>query len=201
MKNKVSKSFLRKRILALRRSQSPQVIARKSDEVKRKLLRTAQFCEARTIFFYLALADEVQTEKLIDHSLKLGKRVAVPLIESHNNQILISKLKDPKRELEPGRLGILQPKKNFYRPLTTEELELVIVPGVAFDKRGSRLGFGKGFYDRFLKRVPDKTKSIALAFELQLVDDIRPQPHDAPVDYIITEKRIIECKKCTWTSH
>ena len=194
MKNKVGKSLLRKRILALRRSQSPQAIERKSDEIKRKLLGTAQFSEAGWILFYLALADEVQTEKPIEESLKLGKRVAVPLIDSRNNQILISELKDPERELEPGTLGILQPKKNFYRPLKIKKLELVIVPGVAFDKRGNRLGFGKGFYDRFLKKTPDGTKSIALAFELQLVDDIRPQSHDVTVDYIITEKRIIDCK-------
>lgn len=197
MKNKMGKSLLRKRILALRRFQSPQVIARKSDEIKRKLLGCPQFSEAGTILFYLALADEVQTEKMIGECLKLGKRVAVPLIDSRNNQILISELKDPERELEPGTLGIFQPKKNFYRPLKIEKLELVIVPGVAFDGRGNRLGFGKGFYDRFLKKAPDRIKSIALAFELQLVGDIPSQSHDAPVDYIITEKRIIDCKKCT----
>ncbi|MFQ5835044.1 MAG: 5-formyltetrahydrofolate cyclo-ligase [bacterium] len=194
MKNKVGKSLLRKRILALRRSQSPQAIERKSDEIKRKLLGIRQFSEAGTILFYLALGDEVQTEKMIEESLKLGKRVAVPLINSRHDQILISKLKDPERELEPGTLGIFQPKKNFYRPLKIEELELVIVPGVALDKRGNRLGFGKGFYDRFLKKTPDRIKSIALAFELQLVDDIPTQSHDARVDYIITEKRIIDCK-------
>lgn len=181
-------------MLALRRSQSSQAIERKSDEIKRKLLGISQFSMAGTILFYLALADEVQTEKMIEHSLKLGKRIAVPLIESQNNQILISELKDPERELEPGTLGILQPKKNFYRPLKIEQLELVIVPGVAFDKRGNRLGFGKGFYDRFLRKAPERTQSIALAFELQLVDDIRSQLHDVPVDYIITEKRIIDCK-------
>ncbi|MFQ6067347.1 MAG: 5-formyltetrahydrofolate cyclo-ligase [bacterium] len=186
---------MRKRILALRRSQSSQTIARKSKEIKQRLLGTDEFLQAGTILFYLALADEVQTERMVEHSLKLGKRVAVPLIDSQNNQILISELKDPKRELELGTLGIFQPKKNFYRPLTTEALELVIVPGVVFDKEGNRLGFGKGFYDRFLKQLPHRTRSIALAFELQLVDNIRPQPHDVPVDYIITEKRIINCKQ------
>ena len=160
MKNGVGKSLLRKRILALRRSQSPQAIERKSDEIGRKLLGIFQFSEAETILFYLALADEVQTRKMIEHSLKLGKRVAVPLIDSRNNQILISELKNPEKELASGILGILQPKKNFYRPLKIEQLELVIVPGVAFDKRGNRLGFGKGFYDRFLKKTPGRTKSI-----------------------------------------
>lgn len=194
MKNKVGKSLLRKRILALRRSQSPRAIERKSDEIKRKLLGISQFSEAGTVLFYVALADEVQTERSIEESLKLGKIVAVPLIDCRNNQLLISELKDPERELEPGTLGIFQPKKNFYRPLKIEELELVIVPGVAFDRRGNRLGFGKGFYDRFLKKAPDRTKSVALAFELQMVDDIPTQLHDAPVDYIITEKRVIDCK-------
>jgi 5-formyltetrahydrofolate cyclo-ligase len=197
MKNKVGKSPLRKRVLSLRRLQSPQVIARKSDEIRRKLLGMREFSEAGTILFYLALADEVQTRKMIEYSLKLGKIVAVPLIDSQNKQILISELKDPEKELESGTLGILQPKKNFYRPLKVEQLDLVIVPGVAFDKRGNRLGFGKGFYDRFLRKAPDRTKSIALAFELQLVDDIQPQSHDVAVNYIITEKGIIEGKKCT----
>ncbi len=197
MKNGVGKSLLRKRILALRRSQSPQAIKRKSDEIRQKLFENRQFSEAGTILFYLALADEVQTEKMIEDSLKLGKKVAVPLIDSQNNQILISELKNPEKELAAGTLGILQPKKNFYRALKKGELELIIVPGVAFDKRGNRLGFGKGFYDRFLKKTPGRTKSIALAFELQLVDNVPSQSHDAPVDYIITEKRIIECKKCT----
>ncbi|GAH14369.1 unnamed protein product [marine sediment metagenome] len=72
---------------------------------------------------------------------------------------------------------------------------MVIVPGVVFDRKGNRLGFGGGFYDRFLGKLSDRTKLVALAFELQLVDNVSSQSHDIAVDYLITERGIINCDK------
>jgi len=192
--SKKQKALLRKKILAVRRSQSSQEIERKSDEIKRKLFTFPIFRKVQTILFYLAMADEVQTKEMIKEALRLGKRIAVPLVEWQKKEILPSKLKDYDKDLEVGVRGILQPKKDSYRPLPLDDIDLIIVPGVTFDRQGNRLGFGAGFYDRFLKKVSPRTKSVALAFELQLVDNIPSQFHDIAVDYIITEKEIIDTK-------
>lgn len=195
MEIKKQKALLRKRILAFRRAQSPEEIREKSEKIRQRLFAFPTFCKAQAILFYLAIEDEVQTEKMISESLHRDKRVAVPLIDWQRREILPSELKDPQKDLEVGIQKIPQPRKNFYRSISPASIDLVIVPGVVFDKKGNRLGFGAGFYDRFLGKLSEKTNLIALAFELQLVDNVPSQSHDIAVDYLITERGIIDCKK------
>lgn len=188
------KSSLRKRILALRRAQSSRHIEKKSDNIKGELFTFSTFDEAKTILFYLAVKDEVQTEKMIEESLRKDKRVVVPFIDWQRKEILPSEIKDLAKDIKIGILKIPQPKKNFYSPFSPASIDLVIIPGVVFDRKGNRLGFGGGFYDRFLGKLSDITKLVGLAFELQLVDNVPSQSHDVAVDYLITEKGIIDCK-------
>ena len=189
------KSSLRKRILALRRAQSLSDIEKKSGDVRRKLSTFVPFCQAETILFYLAMKDEVQTEKIIEESLQKGKRVVAPLIDWQRKEILPSEIKDLTKDIEIGILEIPQPKNSLYSPFSPANIDMVIVPGVAFNRKGNRLGFGGGFYDRFLGKLSDRIKLVALAFELQLVGNVPSQSHDIAADYIITERRIINCKK------
>lgn len=195
MEIKKQKALLRKRILAFRRAQSPEEIREKSEKIRQRLFTFNLFCGAGTVLFYLAIEDEVQTKKMISESLHRGKRVAVPFINWQRREILPSELKDPQKDLEVGIQKIPQPRKNFYRSIPPASIDLVIVPGVVFDKKGNRLGFGVGFYDRFLGKLSEKTNLIALAFELQLVDNVPSRSHDIAVDYLITERGIIDCKK------
>lgn len=188
------KSSLRKRILALRRAQSSRDIEKKSDNIKGELFTFSAFDEAETILFYLAVKDEVQTEKMIEESLQKDKRVVVPFIDWQRKEILPSEIKDLAKDIKIGILKIPQPKKNFYSPFSPASIDLVIIPGVVFDRKGNRLGFGGGFYDRFLGKLSDITKLVGLAFELQLVDNVPSQSHDVAVDYLITEEGIIDCK-------
>lgn len=188
------KSSLRKRILALRRAQSSRDIEKKSDNIKGELFTFSTFDEAETILFYLAVKDEVQTEKMIEESLQKDKRVVVPFIDWQRKEILPSEIKDLAKDVKIGILKIPQPKKNFYSPFSPASIDLVIIPGVVFDRKGNRLGFGGGFYDRFLGKLSDTTKLVGLAFELQLVDNVPSQSHDVAVDYLITEGGIINCK-------
>lgn len=188
------KSSLRKRILALRRAQSSRDIEKKSDNIKGELFTFSTFDEAETILFYLAVKDEVQTEKMIEESLQKDKRVVVPFIDWQRKEILPSEIKDLAKDIKIGILKIPQPKKNFYSPFSPASIDLVIIPGVVFDRKGNRLGFGGGFYDRFLGKLSDTTKLVGLAFELQLVDNVPSQSHDVAVDYLITEGGIINCK-------
>jgi len=188
------KSSLRERILALRRAQSSRDIEKKSGDIRRKLFTFVPFCQAETILFYLAIKDEVQTEKMIEESLQKGKRVAAPLIDWQRKKILPSEIKDLTKDIEISVFKIPQPKNNLYSPFSPVNIDIVIVPGVVFDRKGNRLGFGGGFYDRFLGKLSNRTKLVALAFELQLVDNVSSQSYDIAVDYLITERGIINCK-------
>lgn len=189
------RSSLRKRILTLRRAQSSRDIEKKSGDIRSKFFTFVPFCQAETILFYLAMKDEVQTEKMIEESLQKGKRVVAPSINWQRKEILPSEIKDLTKDVEIGVLEIPQPKNNLYSPFSPVNIDMVIVPGVVFDRKGNRLGFGGGFYDRFLGKLSDKTELIALAFELQLVDNVPSQSHDIAVDYLITERGIIKCNK------
>ena len=191
----MEKGLLRKKILFLRRCLSYQEIQKKSNRIRKELFLLPVFRQASRVLFYLSVRDEVQTQEMIKEALRLNKTVAVPLVKLKERDILPVKLKSYDEEgLFIGPLGILQPKRDLWQTLSPDEIDLVIVPGVAFDERGNRIGFGMGFYDRFLKRTSSRTKTVALAFELQLVPIIPSQPYDVPVDYIITEKRVINCR-------
>lgn len=190
----MEKVNLRSRMLKRRRSEASEEIERKSYLIWERLLTFALFLKGRGVLFYLALEDEVQTRPMIEAALGMGKRISVPLINEEKREILPSILKDPNQELTPGAWGILEPKRKFYRPFPLEEIDLAIVPGVAFDEAGNRLGFGRGFYDKFLSRLAERVSFVALAFEFQVVKSLPSRSHDVAVDYIITEKRIIKCK-------
>jgi len=185
---------LRKKVLSLRRSLSCKEIQEKSKKIKERLFALPVFGDARMVLFYLSLRDEVQTQDMIKEALKLNKTVAVPLVRVKQREVLPVKLCSFDEGFAVGPLGIPQPGGNLNHLLSLDEVDLAIVPGIAFDEKGNRLGFGMGFYDRFLKKLSGRAKVVSLAFELQLVERIPCQPHDMPVDYIVTEKRVIHCE-------
>jgi len=192
MKNSNDKKSIRREI-QLKRSALP--IAKKekkSREIFDKLLRTNDFIHSKNIMFYVATKSEVQTEKMIKKSLEMGKNVFIPIMVSASNNLDISLLIDFDKELKKNNQGILEPKEEFKRIYSPKKLDLVILPGVAFDFQGNRIGRGKGYYDRFLRGVHPSTVKIALAYELQIVGNISVDINDILVNKIITEDRIIE---------
>ncbi|RLE11900.1 5-formyltetrahydrofolate cyclo-ligase [Candidatus Aerophobetes bacterium] len=190
----MKKKTLRQNLLNIRRSLSCQEIEKKSDRVKEFLFDFPPFNKAKMVLFYISLPSEVQTHRMIKDSLKIGKRVAVPVVELSSRKITPFEIKNPECKLIPGPFNIPEPEKDERYPVSLKEIELVIVPGVAFDTKGRRLGFGGGFYDRFLNKLSSRVKSVALAFECQIIDEVPCEEHDVSVDYIITEKRIICCQ-------
>ncbi len=183
------KKSIRKEILVKRNGLSEEAVREKSRKIKKKLFELPEFKKAKTIMFYVAKDKEVRTEEMIRESLKMGKRVAVPLskVEGRN---LIPLLLTDYGELVPGAYGILEPGEKGRQPVPLENLELIIVPGVAFDHQGQRLGFGGGFYDNFLGKVPAHVPRLGLAFELQMVEELPVGENDVPVNGTITEGRI-----------
>lgn len=187
------KEEIRKKILSLRDSQTEFEVITKSELIQKRLFNLPEFKKAKTILFYVSIKSEVRTEKMIKQVLKQGKRVVLPISDVKERKLILSELKDFD-ELEPGTFNILQPKKEFFRSVSPEELDLIIVPGVAFDKDGDRIGYGMGFYDKFLSSLKKRIPVIGLAYELQMVDDIPVHDKDVTVDKVVTEKKRIECK-------
>ncbi len=177
---------IRKDILTLLRSQQDTERAIKSEQIKRRLFQEKSFHQAETIMFYAAKSYEVDTLPMIEDALGLGKRVVIPVTKTHEKRLIPSEIRDPKKELARGPFGIYEPKKEYMKTVDPKEIDVVIVPGVAFDKTGNRIGHGQGYFDRFLKNLPSTTPTIGLAFKLQLVKKIIAFSWDIPVTKLIT---------------
>ena len=189
----MKKEDIRHKILQLRKSLSQREAIAKSLKVQEHLFKLPEFVNAKTILFYVSTKNEVMTETMIKQALKNNKRIVVPISNVKEKTLTFSELKYFDKELEPGCFNILEPKKECIRKISPEEVDLIIVPGVAFDEEGDRIGYGMGFYDRFLRELKRKIPTIGLAYEFQIVDDIPVCDKDVTVDKIITENRIIEC--------
>ena len=187
----MKKEEIRRKILKKRLSLSPEDIRGKSQQVFLHLAETVEYKNSQNIMFYVATRSEVQTEEMIKTSIKVGKNTFVPIILTECTNLAPSKIYDFDNELGKGKKGILEPKREYYRLFSPEDINLVITPGVAFDLSGNRIGRGFGYYDNFLRKVSSSAKIIALAFEMQIVKKIPNDKNDIPVDKIITEKRIV----------
>ncbi len=187
----MNKEEIRKDILQRRLSLSSEKIKNKSHQIFLNLTKTKEFLNSQNIMFYVATKSEVKTEKMIKASIKMGKKVFVPIILSDCINLAPSRLIDFDRELEKGKKGILEPKKEYHRLFPPENIDLIILPGIAFDLAGNRIGRGLGYYDNFSKKVSSSTKLIALAFEMQIIKKVPTNKNDIPVHKIITENRII----------
>ena len=182
------KKKLKNEIISKRELLSREELLRKSVEIKEKLFSLEEFINSETVMFYMSIKNEVYTHDMVRETLS-SKRVAVPVVDE-KNEIFPSEIKSLS-ELSPSTLGILEPRKEFIRRIAPDNVDLVVVPGVAFDCSGHRIGYGKGCYDKLLRKT--KAVKIGLAFELQLISEVPKEAHDVPMDKIVTEKRIIQC--------
>jgi 5-formyltetrahydrofolate cyclo-ligase len=139
---------------------------------------------AKTVCCYVSLPDEVQTGPLIMRMLEAGKRVVVPKVQGR--RLALFEVRDPARELASGAFGVLEPTPGALRPVALERLDLVLVPGLAFDRRGHRLGRGEGYFDRLLARLPKSTPTIGVCYDFQRVDRLPNEPHDQAVGAVIS---------------
>lgn len=187
-----SKQNLRKSMLELRNKQSQESILQKSERILTNMLNLEEYNSSKVILVYSGKETEVQTEKLIRHALK-DKRVILPITNVKKRILEISEIKNYDLELERAVFNILEPKKEYYRRVNVDIIDLVVVPGVCFDNRGHRLGYGFGYYDKLLTIVNRPIPFIGLAFEFQLVENLPNSHHDVPVHIIVTEEKVIKC--------
>lgn len=157
---------------------------RKSRAIHRKLLRLAAIRKATLVVCYVSLPYEVETRRLIQRMLALGKRVAVPKVWGASLRLFAVSNLD--RDLAPGAFNVPEPTSKRLRPVALKDADAVVVPGLAFDRRGHRLGHGLGYFDRFLARLPKTTPTIGLCFEFQLLDRLPTRPHDRAVHTVLS---------------
>ncbi len=183
---KGKKAELRSLVLS-RREIEPDREAR-SARILQRLVERPEYQEARTVMCYVGVGTEVATTPLIEAMFESGRRVVVPWCEPEDLRLFELRSLG---ELEPAAFGLLEPpsslREDADRLPGLEVVDLIVVPGVAFDRRGGRLGHGKGYYDRLLARRSPGTSAIALAFQCQIVDAVPMTDRDVPVDLVLTE--------------
>ncbi len=181
------KKVLRTRILKALRQQPKRTRAIKSLKIERALKRSALYRQANVVLCYVATDGEVETRPILDQILADGKRLVVPHTVPKHRRLIAAEIQDPLKDLEKGPYGIPHPKRVYGCRVAHKELDLVIVPGVAFDRKGRRLGRGGGYFDRFLEKIPKEVPRIGLAFRFQVVQQLPFEPHDQPVTQVITD--------------
>ena len=180
------KDELRAKMRETRRNLSADEVTEKSAAIAQSLLNISAVKDARTVCMYISAFKEPDTRGIIGALLASGKRVAVPVTDEKNVTLSLSYI-DNASELARGAYGIYEP--TVIKRADENDMDVIITPGLAFDKRGGRMGFGKGYYDRLFEKTD--ALRIALCYDFQLLDEIPTEPHDAPMDIIVTEKRVL----------
>ena len=176
-------------MLAARDSLLPEQRTAKSREIEERLFSLPEFKSARIVLFFASFRSEVDTGPMIRRALTFGKRVVLPKVK--DAELALYEITDWDKDVSPGAWGIPEPREN--RPVRLDEIDLILVPGAAFDGLGNRLGYGAGFYDKLLSAFAKTT--LALAFEAQIVPQVPAELHDIPIDKIVTERRLIRAHR------
>lgn len=175
----MDKKELRKQIREQKRAMTPQQIESASEKLMELFLATEQYRQAKTIYGYLPYNQEVRTVPILEQALADGKKVAVPKI--YGDEMRFIYLADL-NQVEKGYSGIPEPIEDG--PLGDDPTALVLMPGMAFDKEGHRIGYGGGFYDKFLAQEPGHP-TVALCYDFQIVKELPTEEFDIPVDLVL----------------
>ena len=188
------KSKLRYDYLKIRDRIEPSLRHAYSDIILSRIKKLKDYQASETVMFYLSYGSEVVNDVMINEFLADGKDVAVPVIQNPGDGIMtavkINKLEDCYEKV----YGIRQPEFDENEVVSKRDIDLIFVPGIVFDINGYRVGYGKGYYDRWLEGTA-VSKRVGLAFEVQLIDKIPNGQYDLPVGRILTEKRVIDVVK------
>ena len=188
------KATIRREIIIKRNSISPDAKKIKDQAIHDRLQSLDEFNDAKTLLVYASFRSEVDTENIIRNALAKHRNIVLPRVEKYSETLRLFKIA-AWSDLEPGCWGIPEPQMIPSGEMKVENIDLVVVPGVAFDQDCNRIGYGKGYYDKLLssRKTNVHPLIIGLAYEEQIVRSIPFKPHDMKMDLIITDKRIIHC--------
>lgn len=183
------KEELRIKMREKRRDLTAYTVKELSGKIEENLLSLECVKNAETVCVFLSAFKEPDTSVIIEKFQEAGKKIAVPVTDTEHISLSLSYI-DGKNDLKKGAYGINEP--SVIKPVKTKDIDVMFVPGLAFDRRGGRMGFGKGYYDRLLEDA-DCVK-IGLCYDFQLYDRIPIQSHDVMMDFVVTDKEIVEIR-------
>jgi 5-formyltetrahydrofolate cyclo-ligase len=181
-----AKKDLREHIYTKRHELDSDIKSEWDSKIIEKLLKSELYRKSEVIFTYISFEGEVDTIKFIERAISDHKTICVPKVISKKEGMEVYKISSL-NEVEKGFHGILEPKSRSQLILPID-IDLLIIPGVAFDKTNGRIGYGGGFYDRYLKRIKAQANKIALAYAFQIFDSVPMDELDEKVDFIITNE-------------
>ncbi len=186
-----TKDDIRRNIEEALASLSDKEIKAKTQRIEKRLFEFANFLESNIVLLYINSNCEVNSLEIIKRCLNFKKIVILPAFVPTKYEMKLLKIDNLDTDLTIGPRNILEPDPNHCNVVPIECIDIAIIPGVAFDEKGGRIGSGDGYYDRLIPKLPITTRKVALTFENQIVSQIQMEAHDRHVDIIITEKRII----------
>jgi len=164
---------------------------KKQDAVEERLFDFANFIESKVALLYLRRRSEVDTISIIKRSMDKGKKIVLPLVDREKSKTTLYKIENLKDDLRMGPNDYLEPDPDRCKPVPPDQIDIAVVPGLAFDEKGGRIGILDNFYDRFIARLPMTTRKVAIAFEEQVISQVPADSRNKFIDIIITDKRTI----------
>ncbi|MDX1709298.1 MAG: 5-formyltetrahydrofolate cyclo-ligase [Desulfobacterales bacterium] len=187
----ITKSQIREEIIQKLTTLSANETAEKTKAIEDRLFDFANFLESKIALMYVNNKSEVSTHHILQRAFQYNKIVVLPAYSSESFEMTLKKVDSLKKDLAMGPRNIVQPHESRCKVVPIEKIDIAIIPAVALDEKGGRIGSGEGYYDRLIPNLSITTRKVALALEDQIVPQVPIESHDKHVDIIITEKRVI----------
>lgn len=188
----MDKGQIRKEIKEKLQAMPQDTYKKWSSEIAAKLFNTEDWKQAQSIAITISQGTEVETRAIIEKGWEEGKRIVVPKCEPGTKDMTFRVL-NSFDQLEVVYYGLLEPKETETMAVLASDINLMVVPGLAYNRKGFRIGFGGGYFDRFLNKYNGRTASLAFE-EVQIVEELPIEAHDIPVNMIITNEQVILCR-------
>ncbi len=166
-------------------------IAKKVRSIENRLFEFANFLESKIVLLYVSGDIEVQTKNIIKRAYSYNKIVVLPAFDPKTFEMKLMKVDKISQDLKSGPRGVPEPNAGRCKIVPIDRIDIAIIPGIAFDEKGGRIGTGRGYYDRLIPNLAITTRKVALTLEEQIIPQVPMESHDKHVDIIITDKRII----------
>ncbi len=170
---------------------SDQERAEKQAIVENNLLEFANFLEAGLAMLYVERSTEVPTDKIIRTSLEAGKGIVLPSFSESRHSMTLMRINDFDKDVVKSASGLMEPDPRKCKKIPLDQIDIALIPGLAFDAKGGRVGFGDGYYNKLITKLPETTRKISIAFEEQMVEHVQMDSRKCNVDIIITDQRTI----------